>query len=151
MEQGQKAAVGLGLVGATILGIWALTRGAKAESPPPPPPGPNYLFSVLVDADNPEGVDGAILDQSPSGFVTYTVYTMRIGLRAIRIYVAEVQVKNSVYDYPDQLRERYLLDAVKRAIRYDYIAVTYPEGITGPTYLAYVSYGINHPDYLEPE
>ena len=51
-DDGKKVAIGAGVLGLAVLGIWALTREAEAkppEPPPPPPPGLANLYGIVTD------------------------------------------------------------------------------------------------------
>lgn len=61
MRSGPKALIAGTMVGATVFGIWALTRKAKAEpepEPEPPPPGFATLYGKVTDADTGRPIAG---------------------------------------------------------------------------------------------
>lgn len=58
MEDGRKAAIGVGLV-AVVAGILLLTAWKKKpEEPPEPPPGTSNLYGLVTDAETGEPIAG---------------------------------------------------------------------------------------------
>ena len=66
MDTGQKVLVGGALAALTGLGIWALTKVAKAAPappppPPPPPPSKANLYGLIYDSATGQGIAGAVI------------------------------------------------------------------------------------------